>query len=116
MLLCLAALLTAAPPANAATRTNKSATPQRAEVVFVAPENFTDVRDSYTGTDSGRDALLDQIRDYIKDEASRYLATDQKLFVTITDIDMAGDFEPWRGANWDNVRIVKDIYPPRVHL
>ena len=38
------------------------------------------------------------------------------LSVTFTDIDMAGDFEPWRGVRFDDVRIVKDIYPPRIVL
>ena len=35
-----------------------------------------------------------------------------KLTVTFTDIDLAGEFEPWRGPQFDEVRIVKDIYPP----
>ena len=35
---------------------------------------------------------------------------------TITDIDMAGDFEPWRGPQFDDIRIIKDIYPPRIDL
>ena len=38
------------------------------------------------------------------------------LSVTFTDIDMAGDFEPWRGPRFDDIRIVKDIYPPRINL
>ena len=38
------------------------------------------------------------------------------LRVTVTDVDMAGDFEPWRGPRFDDVRIVKDIYPPRIEL
>jgi len=29
---------------------------------------------------------------------------------------MAGDFEPWRGPRWDDVRVVKEIYPPRIQL
>ena len=36
--------------------------------------------------------------------------------VTFTDIDMAGDFEPQRGPNFNSVRILKAIYPPRVNL
>ena len=34
----------------------------------------------------------------------------------MTDIDRAGAYEPWRGPNLYNVRIVKDIYPPRIDL
>ena len=32
--------------------------------------------------------------------------------MTFTDIDLAGDFEPWRGGQWDSVRVVKSISPP----
>ena len=34
--------------------------------------------------------------------------------MSITDIDRAGAFEPWRGRG--DVRIVRDVYPPRVDL
>jgi hypothetical protein len=115
-MLFLAALMTAMPLARAATQNPKPAASQRAEVVFVAPEKFTDARDSYTGTDSGRDAVLDQIRDYVMEEANRFIPAGDRLYVSITDIDLAGDFEPWRGPRWDDVRIVKDIYPPRIDL
>lgn len=87
----------------------------RAEVVFFEPEKFTDVRDSYMG-DSTRTTYLDQIRDYVLEQAKYHVPDGHKLSVTFTDIDMAGDFEPWHGPRWTDVRIVKDIYPPRINL
>ena len=44
------------------------------------------------------------------------LPAGQQLAVTLTDIKLAGAFEPWRGPQFDDVRIVKDIYPPRIDL
>ena len=35
-----------------------------------------------------------------------------KLTLTFTDIDLAGDFEPWHGGRFDEIRIIKEIYPP----
>jgi hypothetical protein len=116
VLLFLAAFTAALPLANAATQAAKAPTPERVEVAFVSPENFTDVRDSYTGSDSGRDAVLDEIRTYMQQEARRMVPAGYKLFVSVTDVDLAGDFEPWRGPRWDDVRVVKDIYPPRINL
>jgi hypothetical protein len=87
----------------------------RAQVEFFEPKNFTDVKDSYTG-DYSRTTYLDSLRDYIVEQSQRYVPEGYMLSVTITDIDMAGDFEPWRGPRWDDVRIVKDIYPPRINL
>lgn len=88
----------------------------RAEVIFVQPEKFTDVRDAYTSSDKGRDGVLGQIRDYVVNRANAYLPAGQKLTVTFTDIDLAGDFEPWRGSDGMDIRIVKDIYPPKMDL
>jgi DUF3016 family protein len=88
----------------------------RAEVIFVSPEKFTDVRDAYTASERGRDGILSQIRDYLVDRANYYVPAGQKLTVSFTDIDLAGDFEPWRGSEGMDIRIVKDIYPPKMDL
>ena len=90
--------------------------PERVEIVFLEPEKFTDVRDSYMGSDKGRDYTLAQIGDYIRARASALVPEGMKLAITVTDVDLAGDFEPWHGARFDDVRIVKDIYPPRIAL
>lgn len=87
----------------------------RANVEFFEPKNFTDVRDSYMG-DYDRTTYLDQIREHLINQARFYVPDGYMLNITITDVDMAGDFEPWRGPRWDDVRIVKDIYPPRINL
>jgi hypothetical protein len=87
----------------------------RAEVLFFEPQKFTDVRDSYMG-DPDRTTYLEQIRDHLLEQAKYYVPEGHKLAVTFTDIDMAGDFEPWRGPRWDDIRVVKDIYPPRMVL
>ena len=87
----------------------------RANVEFFEPQKFTDVRDSYMG-DFDRTTYLEQIRDHLLEQAEYHVPEGHTLRVTFTDIDMAGDFEPWLGPRWSDVRIVKDIYPPRLNL
>jgi Protein of unknown function (DUF3016) len=87
-------------------------TTSRIEVTFDHPENFTDVKDRALPTDKGRDEILYNIRAFVVDHADRILPAGDTLKITFTDIDLAGDFEPQRGARWDDVRIVKSIYPP----
>jgi hypothetical protein len=98
-------------PAAPAAKTN-----DRVQVVFFEPDRFTDVKDSYMGTEKGQAAILDQIRDYVQERAAKMLGDGQTLTVTFTDIDLAGDYEPGRGPRSDEIRLVKEIYPPRIDL
>ena len=84
----------------------------RATVNFENPEKFSDLKDSMTGTDKGREYYLKEIRKLIEEQAQR-LPVGQKLTITFTDIDMAGDYLPAMASGHD-VRVVKDIYPPRM--
>ena len=109
----LSAAVQAASPASPspATSGNRALT----DIVFLEPKNFTDVRDSHMG-DYERTTYLDQLRDHLREQARYYVPAGYQLAVTFKDIDMAGDFEPWRGPQFHDVRIVKDIYPPRIVL
>jgi hypothetical protein len=84
------------------------------DVNFDHPEKFTDVKDSYMDTDKGRDSTLQLFKEYLQERAPRFLTDGQTLAITFTDIDLAGEFEPQRGPDFNNVRIIKDIYPPRL--
>jgi hypothetical protein len=84
-----------------------------AQVEFAKPESFTDAGRPRPA--AGRDESLRPLRDHLVAEAARRLPADQALHVTITDVDLAGDFEP-RQAYSREVRVVKDIYPPRIEL
>ena len=84
----------------------------RVEVVFDHPDKFTDIKDAYVASDKGEQAILDQIRDFIVDRASPIVPEGWKFRITFSDIDLAGEYEPWRGPQWDMVRIIKPVYPP----
>lgn len=86
------------------------------EVTFLNSEKFTDAKDDQMDSDRGREAVLEQLKEHLVTHGAKYLAKGQRLQITVTDVDLAGDFEPWRGINFHDIRIVKDIYPPRVNL
>ena len=86
------------------------------EVSFINAENFTDVKEEYMDSGRGRDRVLDEMKKHIIWSASRCIAADRKLEIKVTDIDLAGDFEPWRSPQLMDVRILRDIYPPRISL
>lgn len=113
-LLLMAFLGLVAASAASAASTDKPASP--IEVTFIAPEKFTDAKESAMDSERGRDALLDRLKTHLVATAAHYLATGQRLEIMVTDVDLAGDFEPWRGPNFDDIRILKDLSPPRVNL
>src|SRR4051812_14829132 len=82
----------------------------RVEVKYFEPEHFTDVRDDFMSTSVDRHALA-ELTDYLTWRGASVIGAGNKLTVTFTDIDLAGDFEPWRGSRWDDIRIVKPLYP-----
>jgi Protein of unknown function (DUF3016) len=84
----------------------------RTDVIFDHPENFTDVKDSDLPSDKGRDEILSRIRSYLVSRTASLVPEGDRLTITFTDIDLAGDFEPGRGPQWSDVRIIKAIYPP----
>ncbi len=85
-------------------------------VTYVSPEKFTDAKDDVMGSDRDRERVLDELKTHILSMARHYLAPGQTLEIHVTDIDLAGDFEPWRGIEFDHIRILKEIYPPRMSL
>jgi hypothetical protein len=81
-------------------------------VEFQDPDNFRDVRDSLGG--STDENALAALRSWLQESAPASLSAGQKLRVTFTDIDLAGDFLP--GSSVDRVRIIRSIYIPRMEL
>lgn len=89
----------------------------RTEVVFFEPEKFTDVKENgFSDNEKDRNAILGELRTYIIKQANRLLAPGQQLKITVTDVDLAGEFEPWHGSSMADIRIVKEIYPPDIKL
>jgi hypothetical protein len=100
-----------------ATEASKNAD-SRVQVSWTKPENFSEAK-QYPGTGLGRqspDEWLDDLADHLRLRAERILPQGDMLQVTFTDVQRAGTYEPWRGPQWDDVRIIKDIYPPRIDL
>jgi hypothetical protein len=85
--------------------------PDNVTVTFQDPDNFTDVREN--GSSITSTYYLDVLRTCLQQTASPLLAAGQKLVITVTDIDLAGENlfnQPHQ------IRVLKDIYAPRVKL
>ena len=88
----------------------------RAEVSFTDPEKFTDAADGQRGSSFGLESNLEELKTHLMDRANLHVPEGQKLVVTITDVDLAGEIEPWRSPQMQDVRIIKEIYTPKIDL
>jgi hypothetical protein len=82
------------------------------KVRFVNPERYSDAGSFDAG---GRDATLSALRAHIEKLGARRLAPGQNLTIDVLNIDLAGENEP-RGRTLSDVRIVRDVTPPRIRL
>ncbi|HUJ45048.1 MAG TPA: DUF3016 domain-containing protein [Opitutaceae bacterium] len=86
----------------------------RVSVVFVEPQKFTDVKIDSRGGNSAD--LLDQLQRFMRAMGEACVPPGLRLEVRVTDIHLAGNIEPGRGARFGDVRIVRSIYPPCIKL
>src|SRR5689334_6528586 len=80
------------------------------QVEFRDPAKFTDAGREYG---EQRDAAMEGIRRHLESRAGHLLAADERLAVTITDLDLAGSYEQSQRYSRE-VRIVRRAYPPRI--
>ncbi|MEO6005048.1 MAG: DUF3016 domain-containing protein [Opitutus sp.] len=86
------------------------------EVSYQSPDQFTDMGRSYTALQGADPGYLNDLREYIERAGSQRVRAGYRLSLTITDVDLAGQFEPEHGPQFQDVRIVRSIYPPRITL
>ncbi|MEO9078038.1 MAG: DUF3016 domain-containing protein [Rhodanobacter sp.] len=88
----------------------------RVSVSYVNPEKFSEATE-FRQQDSYNDSnYLESLKAFLVKRAAKILPAGDRLEVTITDIKLAGAFEPWHGPNFRYVRFMKDVYPPRIDL
>ncbi|SMG41142.1 DUF3016 domain-containing protein [Paracoccus sp. J56] len=86
--------------------------PGRVAVTYITPERF---RDRELHRERSRTSALAEFDRWFAELGTRYLPPGQSLVIEILDIDLAGEFEPWR-TGFGDVRFLRDVTPPRIHL
>jgi hypothetical protein len=84
-----------------------------AKVTWQEPDKYTDIREGNELRDSFREKLLQDFESIFADMAQQ-LPDGYLLEVTVTDLDLAGEVNGMHGASWENIRVVKSIYWPRM--
>ena len=80
------------------------------------PAGFTELRYSGNRWEAAQGNWVVELAEYIRERVGKALPPGQRMDIRITNIDRAGDYEPGRGINADRIRVIRDIYPPRLSL
>ncbi len=104
---CLAALIACAFTSAAAL----SAT--NVVIDWHQPDQYTDLG-THFHDHTNLNTFKKELEPYVVRIANDHLPDGTTLELTITDVDLAGEFEPWRPET--DVRIVRTVYPPRMSL
>jgi len=80
------------------------------------PAKFAEIRYSHNSFESRRGNWVEELAEYLRERAAPRLLPGERLDVEIVDVDLAGDYEPWRGVRYQDTRFLLDIYPPRMTL
>lgn len=118
----LCAALAAALLAACATTPSASSGPGQLDaagpvsVAWNDPAQFSEINYGHDRIETLRGVWVRDLAEYVRDSAADRLGAGEHLEVELLDVDRAGDYEPWRGPNASDIRITRDIYPPRITL
>jgi len=85
-------------------------------VSWTDPAQFSEIRYSKNRWEAKRGDWVRQLAEHLRKSASERLPAGERLDVVITDIRRAGDYEPWHGGSAQDIRFMREIYPPRITL
>lgn len=86
----------------------------RVEIHWANPADFTEIRDSPNRYAAARGPWFLDLMRYMRQRAEAILPPGETLDLTVLDIDRAGGYEPWHGPAAQDIRYMRDIYPPRM--
>lgn len=86
----------------------------KVQIDWIQPEGYSDMHEGNLYSPSLFKRFSSAMESFIKEKTERYLPPDVTLGLTIKDVDLAGEAEPWRRPSASDIRIIKDIYPPRM--
>lgn len=89
------------------------------QVVWNDPAEFREIKFSRNRFEAVRGDWVRSLAKWIRKRAEPRLPEGTRLEVRLLDIDRAGDYEPGRdfgSASSDHIRIMRDVYPPRIEL
>ncbi|RTR31187.1 DUF3016 domain-containing protein [Shewanella atlantica] len=84
------------------------------KIEWQEPKNFRDVKAVGDIQSRYEKRTFELLTKNLNKEAGKTLKSEQKLEMLVTDLDLAGDVRPTFGATMNDIRLVEELYPPRI--
>ncbi|HEU0276312.1 MAG TPA: DUF3016 domain-containing protein [Rhodanobacteraceae bacterium] len=88
----------------------------RVSVHYQDPHEFTESREAGFTHEYNHGDYLQRLQKFLIARATPMVAPGDHLAITFTNIKLAGGYEPWLGPRWNDVRFMRNRYPPRFDL
>lgn len=85
------------------------------EVDWVKPEDYSDIRPANENRSRFHKRIFERLDEHFSELAAK-LPADQTLKVQVHNLDLAGDVRYMMGPNNSTIRVVKDIYFPKMRF
>lgn len=83
------------------------------EVSWQQPEKYTDIKPTNESHKAYQERVLKHFDGIFADLASK-LPEGYSWTITVSDLDLAGDIDPFAGRTGQGIRIVKELYSPAI--
>ena len=84
------------------------------KITWQLPDKYTDIKSSGELQSRYELRAFESMTKQLNKLADKVLTNGEKLELTVTNVDLAGDVRPTFGAPPNDIRVLKDIYPPRI--
>lgn len=84
------------------------------KVEWQDPASYRDIKSSNELQSRFENRFFETITKNINKKAEKTLKPNQKLVMQVSDVDLAGDMRPTFGVTTGDLRVVKELYPPRM--
>ncbi|TCN90634.1 DUF3016 domain-containing protein [Shewanella fodinae] len=96
---------------------NPVTTSGKVKIEWQSPDKYTDIRTATEVQKRYEQRMFEELTKALDKASAKALKGKEKLELVVTDVDLAGDLRPTFGqASTSDIRIVKDIYPPRINF
>ncbi|TVL50602.1 hypothetical protein AYI98_08055 [Shewanella algae] len=86
----------------------------KVKIEWQSPKDFRDIKSASELQSRYEKRLFETLTKALDKDVSSSLKDNQKLELTVTDVDLAGDVRPTFGATANDIRVVKNVYPPKI--